>query len=168
MTESAARDMQKPDQKIPPSASDGRCQPTKRTPVANEALRRPATIAIHGRHRVGLTKINAIASDVPTVVCPLGYVDRSRSSGSWVSSDTSACHGSVCFTSSPPAAAQANATAMMAARSNNAENADHQNENNGDHEGAAADIIVDRANNIRRCRHYPARKTAHDHTCIKI
>jgi hypothetical protein len=41
--------MQSPDHASAPNASDGRCQPTNRTPVANVALMQPPAIASHGR-----------------------------------------------------------------------------------------------------------------------
>src|SRR6202044_3831247 len=52
----AAIVMQQPDQASAPKASDGRCQPAKRTPVANVAVMQPAATANHGRHREEETK----------------------------------------------------------------------------------------------------------------
>ena len=49
-------------------ASEGRCHPAKRTPVAKEALMNPARTASHGRQPAELIKRRARASDVPTVV----------------------------------------------------------------------------------------------------
>ena len=43
--------MQSPDHASAPNASDGRCQPTNRTPVANVALMQPPAIARNGRQR---------------------------------------------------------------------------------------------------------------------
>ena len=48
----------------------------EKNPVTKETLSRPAPTVIQGRHRAELTKIKAIASDDPIVVCPLGYVGR--------------------------------------------------------------------------------------------
>jgi hypothetical protein len=65
----AATLMQSPDQASAPSASDGRCQPAKRTPVANVELMQPATTANHGRQRDYETKSKLKPSEVPMVAC---------------------------------------------------------------------------------------------------
>src|SRR5260221_12371510 len=63
----AARFMQSPDQASPPSASDDRCQPANRTPVAKIELMHPAATANHGRQREDETKSKLKASAVPAV-----------------------------------------------------------------------------------------------------
>src|ERR1700759_4467299 len=68
----AATVMQNPDQASAPKASDGRCQPAKRTPVANVAVMQPAATANHGRQREEETKSRLKASEVPIVAWPLG------------------------------------------------------------------------------------------------
>ena len=72
IAKAAARFMQIPDQASSPSASDGRCQPANKTPVANIELTQPPATANHGRQRDDETKSKLKARAVPMVACPLG------------------------------------------------------------------------------------------------
>ena len=68
----AATVIQSADQANAPKASEGRCQPAKRTAVAKVALKAPAATANQGLQRDEETNNKAKASEVPIVACPLG------------------------------------------------------------------------------------------------
>ena len=68
----AARFIQTPDQASAPNASDARCQPANRTPVANIELNAPATGPNQDRQRAGETIKRARRNEVAIVACPLG------------------------------------------------------------------------------------------------